>query len=111
MRDRVVVLGAATKMPVAGVVWQTLHYLLGLERLGFEAWYVEAHARTPSMLMRTERDDGSALAADFIHAMLRPYGLEQQWAFHALHDDGRVYGISASQLSALYRDAAVIINL
>ena len=55
-----------TKIPVAGVVWQTLHYLLGFERLGFDVYYVEAHARTPSMLMRSERDDGSALAAAFI---------------------------------------------
>ena len=33
-----------TKMPVAGVVWQNLHYLLGFERLGYEAYYVETHA-------------------------------------------------------------------
>ncbi len=50
-RPKIVLLGMMTKMPVAGVVWQTLHYLLGFERLGYEAYYVEAHARTPSMLM------------------------------------------------------------
>ena len=44
-----------TKMPVAGVVWQNLHYLLGFERLGYEAYYVEAHGRTPSMLMGSGR--------------------------------------------------------
>ena len=44
-----------TKMPVAGVVWQNLHYLLGFERLGCEAYYVETHARTPSMLMTRRR--------------------------------------------------------
>ena len=33
---KIVVLGMMTKIPVAGVVWQTLHYLLGFERLGFE---------------------------------------------------------------------------
>ena len=48
---KVVLLGMMTKMPVAGVVWQNLHYLLGFERLGYEAYYVETHARTPSMLM------------------------------------------------------------
>ena len=57
-RPKVVVLGMMTKMPVAGVVWQNLHYLLGFERLGYAAYYVEAHARTPSMLMRSEQDDG-----------------------------------------------------
>ena len=46
-------------MPVPGVLWQTLHYLLGCQRLGFEPYYVEANARTPSMLMQRETDDGS----------------------------------------------------
>ena len=30
VRRSVVVLGMLTHMPVAGVVWQTLHYLLGV---------------------------------------------------------------------------------
>ena len=56
----IVVLGMMTKMPVAGVVWQTVHYLVGLRRLGWDVYYVESHARTPSMLMEKESDDGSA---------------------------------------------------
>ena len=86
---RIVVLGMMTKMPVAGVVWQTVHYLVGLERLGYEVWYVEAHARTPSMLMEREGDDGAALAGAFIDRVLRRFGLGRRWAYHALHDDGR----------------------
>ena len=35
-RQKIVLLGMMTKIPVAGVVWQTLHYLVGLERLGYE---------------------------------------------------------------------------
>jgi hypothetical protein len=37
-RPKIVLLGMMTKMPVAGVVWQNLHYLLGFERLGCEAY-------------------------------------------------------------------------
>ncbi len=40
----IVVLGMMTKMPVAGVVWQTLQYLVGLRRLGWDVYYVESHA-------------------------------------------------------------------
>ena len=65
-RPRIVLLGMMTKIPVAGVVWQTVHYLVGLERLGYETYYVEAHARTPSMLMERPDDDSSARAAAFI---------------------------------------------
>src|SRR6476619_7045504 len=55
---RIVVLGMMTKVPVPGVIWQTVHYLLGFQRLGFDVYYVEAHACTPSMLMRSAEDDG-----------------------------------------------------
>ncbi len=111
MRPKIVVLGMMTKMPVAGVVWQNLHYLLGFERLGYEAYYVETHARTPSMLMSDESDDSSALAAEYIAAIMRRFGLADRWAFRALHDDGRCFGMSEPQLEQLYGSAELLINL
>ena len=57
---KVVLLGMMTKIPVAGVVWQTVHYLSGSSGSASSAYYVEAHARTPSMLMEREDDDSSA---------------------------------------------------
>ena len=58
-RPKVVVLGMMSVMPYGGVVWQTLHYLAGFERLGFETYYVEAHARTPGHFMLHIGDDGA----------------------------------------------------
>jgi hypothetical protein len=111
-REKIVLLGMMTKMPVAGVVWQTAHYLAGFERLGYDAYYVEAHARTPTMFMETEDDDGSSKAAAFIDSVMRRFGLAGRWAYHALHEaNGRCYGLSDSQLRALYRSAALVINL
>jgi GT2 family glycosyltransferase len=100
-----------TKMPVAGVVWQVLHYLLGFERLGYETYYVEAHARTPSMLMTRPSDDASELAASYIHHHLSRFGLGERWAFHALHDDASCHGMSRRELDSLYASAAALINL
>jgi hypothetical protein len=108
---KVVVLGMLAKMPVPGVAWQTLHYLLGLRRLGFDPYYVETHARTPSMLMERETDDATARAGRVIDDTLRPYGLGGRWAFHALHDDGRVLGLSERELARVLRDAELLINL
>jgi GT2 family glycosyltransferase len=110
-RPRIVVLGMMTKMPVAGVVWQNLHYVLGFERLGFETYYVETHARTPSMLMAHREDDSSALAASYVAAVMRRFGLADRWAFRALHDDGRCFGMSELQLEGLYREAELLVNL
>ena len=110
-KPKVVVLGMMTKMPVGGVIWQNVHYLVGLERLGCEVWYVEAHARTPSMFVAHEGEDGSEKAAAFIDRVMRRYDLGDRWALHALHGDGRCYGLSDTQLARLYADADIIINL
>src|SRR5918998_844181 len=107
----IVLLGLMSRSPVAGVVWQTMHYLLGFQRLGYDVYYVEAHRGAPMMLMHREDDDGSAKAAAFIAAVMRRFDLGDRWAFHALHADGRYYGMSESRLKQLYRSAALIINL
>jgi GT2 family glycosyltransferase len=110
-RRKLVVLGMMSKIPVAGVVWQTIHYLVGFQRLGFDPYYVEAHARTPGMLMLAQGDDSSSLAAGFIRETLARFGLDGRWAYHALHDDGRLYGMSESELRRLYSSAELIVNL
>lgn len=111
-KPKIIVLGMMTKMPVAGVVWQTVHYLVGLERLGFDVYYVEAHARTPSMFMDSVADDGTARAAAFIDGVMRRFGFDGRWAYHALHEEGgRCLGMSEARLKELYRSAALLINL
>ena len=109
-KKKIVLLGMMTRMPVAGAVWGTMHYLVGFQRLGYDVYYVEAHAKTPYMLMEDENDDSSAKAAAFLDRLMRRFDLRDRWAFHALHDDGRVYGLSDTQLKQLYSSAALIIN-
>jgi len=47
MKKRIVVTGFMTTCPIAGVVWQHIHYLLGLKKLGFDPIYIEDTARIP----------------------------------------------------------------
>jgi hypothetical protein len=111
-RKKVVLLGLMSHMPVAGVAWLTAQYLVGFERLGYDAYYVEAHGMKPSwLLVKDGGDDRSAPAAAYIAGVMRRFDLEGRWAFHALHDDSRVYGMSADRLNELYRSAALILNL
>jgi hypothetical protein len=111
-RGKIVVLGTMSKMPVGGIIFITMQYVAGLTRLGYDVYYVEAHARTPSMLMTSADDDSSALAARFIADTMRRFGLpDDHWAFHALHDDGRCYGLSDTALRDLYASADLILNL
>jgi GT2 family glycosyltransferase len=110
-RKKIVLLGMMTRMPVAGNIWVVGHYLVGFQRLGYDPYYVEAHARTPGAFMEHETDDGSAKAAAFIDRVMRRFDLGDRWAFHALHEDGRCYGMSHTELQRLYQSAELIINL
>jgi hypothetical protein len=108
---KIVVLGMMTRTPVAGNVWLVIQYLVGFRRLGYDVYYVEAHRRAPSMFMDAAEDDGSAKAAAFLDAVMRRFDLGGHWAFHALHSDGRCYGMTETELHQLYASADLIINL
>src|SRR5436190_12219816 len=109
-KKKIVLLGMITRFPVAGAVWGTVQYLIGLQRLGFDVYYVESHARTPRMVMNHADGDGSLLAAQFIDRVLRRFDLGDKWAFHALHSDGKCYGMTEAALKELYRSADLIIS-
>jgi len=100
-----------SKMPVAGNAWLAVQYLLGFQRLGYDVYYVEAHGCTPRELMEHEHDNGCLKAARYIERILRRFDLHQNWAYHARHAGGDVYGMTKGELFALYRSAELIINL
>lgn len=110
-RPRVVVLGMLTRLPYAGVIWQTRHYLEGFARLGCDVSYVEAHGSMPLSFFAHDGDDGWRRAADWLGVTMRAIGFGARWAYVPAHAGGRAYGPVASALPVLYRDAALIVNL
>ena len=46
-RKRIVVMGFMGSMPIAGVIWQHIHYIVGLQKLGHDVYYIEDSARLP----------------------------------------------------------------
>lgn len=110
---RIVLLGVMSKVPIGGMIWQTLHYLLGFERLGYEVHYVEAHATPPKMFAdgSSDRSDRSDRAAAFIDRTLREFGFRGRWAYQALHHDGRCHGMGVRELHALLESATLLVNL
>jgi GT2 family glycosyltransferase len=110
-RKLIVVLGFLSHFPVAGVAWQTVHYLLGFQRLGFDVFYVEAHGCAPSKLMRDATDDGPRRAAEYIDRILRQFDLGDCWAYHSRYPSDAYFGLSESRLHALYQSADWLINL
>ncbi|MBV9825911.1 MAG: hypothetical protein JO001_09570 [Alphaproteobacteria bacterium] len=109
-RGKIVVLHFAGQMPLAGIVWQAMQYLAGLEKLGFEAWYVEDHGANPY----DPRISSVMMDCDYNVAYLRrameQHGFAGRWAYWDAIND--VYhGLSREQVASLYTEAAGLINL
>jgi hypothetical protein len=104
------VLHFAGRMPLAGIAWQAMHYLLGLRQLGWDAWYVEDSGANPydprcdSVVM----DCGYNLA--FLRRAMEGYGFGGRWAYWDAINDIH-HGLSRDRLFALYRQADALINL
>src|SRR4051794_38478891 len=97
-KPSIVVLGMISTMPVGGVIWQTLHYLIGLQRLGFDVLYAEDHGM-PAAMFTDETDlDGSARAAAFLAQIMERFDLDDRWSYHAWSGEERYYGIGKSAI-------------
>ena len=109
-KRRIVVLHFIAQMPLAGIAWQALQYLVGLEELGFETWYIENHGANPydpradSVMM----DCHYNLA--YLKRALERFGLGERWAYWDAIND--VYhGLSRERVAALFRESDALINL
>src|SRR6266581_4200195 len=105
--EKIVVFGPMSHYPFAGVVWQTIHYLIGLQRLGYDVYCVEAHGCAPTKLMRDETDDGHLRAAAYLSVIMNHFGLGDRWAYDTRDEPRRFFGMTESQLKNLYREAAL----
>ncbi|MDQ6913048.1 MAG: hypothetical protein M3128_09275 [Verrucomicrobiota bacterium] len=110
-RPLIVLLGMMTRMPVGGVVWQTIHYIVGLQRLGFEVVYIEDHGAYPAMFTSKDDPDGGEKAAEFIARTLQEFDLGLRWSYHAWHVEHRYYGLEKTQVIRAFQSADAILNL
>jgi hypothetical protein len=108
---RLVVLGIMGRMPLAGVVWQVLHYLEGFRRLGFEVYYIEDTGEWPYDPEQNTVTDDCTYTVNYIGRLMEWYGLSDRWAYRAAAQGGRVFGLSESKVSRLFERADVLVNL
>lgn len=97
-------------MPLAGIAWQAIHYLVGLERLGWNVWYVEDGGANPydprvaSVMMEC------AYNVAYLRRAMESCGFGERWAYwDAIGDEW--HGLSRSRVRRLYAEADALINL
>ena len=109
-RGKIVLLHFAGQMPLAGIAWQAAHYLVALEKLGYEVWYVEDSGTNPY----DPRVESVVMSCDYNLAYLRRvmerFGFGERWAYRCGVDE-TYHGLSRMGIAQLYREADALINL
>ncbi|HEV7867027.1 MAG TPA: hypothetical protein VGO90_05060 [Chthoniobacteraceae bacterium] len=111
-RKRIVVMGFMANCPIAGVVWQHIHYIVGLQRLGHEVYYIEDSARLPYDPTTYEVTNDFSYALDTLARLSRQFGFEERWAFCARYlPEQPCHGLPRTKVLELYRTADAILNI
>jgi hypothetical protein len=108
---RLIVLGAMGRIPYAGMAWEALHYLEGFRRLGHDVYYIEDTAEWPYDPEKDTLTDDSRYTADYLGRLMAWCGLSDHWAYRAIEQEGRVYGLSESYFRRLFQEADVLVNV
>ena len=109
---KVVVAGFMATCPIAGVVWQHIHYLLGLKKLGYEPIYIEDTARYPFDAATFEIGETVIpRAAEILGSLAKRF--QFSWAYRARFTNPmRVYGdLTDAQIARAFENAQMTLNL
>jgi hypothetical protein len=111
-RKRILVMGFMGSIPIAGVVWQHLHYIIGLQQLGHDVYYVEDSYRYPYDPETRSYGVDFSYAAKFLATLSSGYGFADKWSFCApFVDRDATAGLSRTAVLRLYREADAILNV
>ena len=111
-KKKIVVMGFMAGMPIAGVVWQHVHYIVGLQRLGHEVYYIEDQSHYPYNPVTFTLTDDYSFATKTLGKLARKFGFEGRWSFCARYlSDSPCVGLPKNKIVELYREADAILNV
>jgi hypothetical protein len=94
------------------VIWQHIHYIAGLQRLGHEVFFIEDSARLPYNPETFEVTDEFDYAAKVLARLARDFDFKNLWAYCARYLPGNpTAGLSLKKIRQLYRQADAILNV
>ena len=111
-RKKIIVLGFMGGMPIAGVIWQHIHYIVGLQRLGHEVWYVEDTLNYPYDPVAFNVSDDYSYAVQTLACLAKDHGFEGRWAYCARYKKpSECAGMTLEALRTLYQEADCALNI
>ena len=111
-KKKLVVMGFMGSCPIAGVIWQHIHYIVGLQRLGHEVYYIEDSARLPYNAETFDTNNDYGYAARLLERLADEFEFKNRWAFCARYlPKNPTAGLPLRKIRQLYREADAILNI
>src|ERR1051325_658627 len=99
-------------MPIAGVIWQHVHYIVGLQRLGHEVYYIEDYARIPYNAETFDTSNDYTYAANLLARLANEFDFNDRWAFCARYlPELPTAGFPLKRIRQLYKSADAVLNI
>jgi hypothetical protein len=103
--------GMIASYPVGGVAWDYGQYALGLERLGFEVFYLEDTGWQTYDPRHGEYGEDCSYGVEFLARTLADFSpsLARRWRFRSM--DGRGFGMSEADFAEALDASDLFLNV
>jgi hypothetical protein len=110
--NKIIVLGFMGRMPIGGVIWQHIHYIVGLQSLGFDVYYVEDTGSLPYNPEIGSRTIDPSYAVNTLIRLSKQFGFKDRWCYCERHMEPVIYhGTSREHLLEWYAEAECALNV
>jgi hypothetical protein len=107
---RIIVSGLIAQYPLGGVTWDYIQFIVGLQRLGHDVYYLEDTGQWPY----NPSEGGVAKGCDFnvshLADVMSRYGLEDRWMYR-FSWQSQWFGLSASRREEVIGTADLVVNV
>ena len=96
--------------PLGGITWHYLQYVLGLQKLGHDVYYIEDTGQWPYNPI----EDGTGPTCDYnvkyLARVMERFGLDNRWAYQFVWG-AKWFGMSDAERTAIVNTADLILNV
>jgi hypothetical protein len=107
-----IVLGSyMVRYPLGGMLSWVLQYLVGLQRLGHDVYFVEKSGYPSSCYnpMRNVMSDDCSYGVATLAALLARFGMQGRWCFVDAHE--RYHGLSRDRVETIFKSADLFMDM
>lgn len=107
---RVIVCGLIAQYPLGGVAWDYLHYVIGLQRMGVEVYYLEDTGQWPFNPHEEGVSKGCEFNVAYLSALMDRFGLAQNWAYRFPYEN-QWFGMTEARVAEICASTDVLLNI